>query len=54
MTVDTFTVYVPDNVPEVHRYYPCTITYTYTTRSTRQGRTAPTILRGRKEEIIIY
>ena len=29
MTIHTFTVYVPDNVPEVHICYPCTITYTY-------------------------
>ena len=33
-----FPVYVPDTVTKVHRYYPCTITYTYTTRPTRQGR----------------
>ena len=34
-----FPVYVPGNV---HRYYQCTITYTYTASSTRRGRTAPT------------
>ena len=44
-----FSVYVPGNVPNVDRYYPCTIAYTtYTTSPTRRGRIAPTILRGRK------
>ena len=49
-TIQMLPVDVWCNVQKVHRYYPCTITYTYTTRPTRQRRIAPTILRGKKEE----
>ena len=47
-SIHMFSVYVPGKVPNVHRYYPCTTTYTYTTIPTRRGRIAPTILWGRK------
>ena len=42
-----FSVYVPGKVLKVQRYYPCTITYTYTTSPTWRI-TPPTYIMGAK------